>query len=638
MGADDSTNSLMSMSMSTDVFAEMPRTKELYENQYDVKAGHWPTNPTEIVLVLTSGGAITDQLLYTLGFEDPKELSEMVKKFAAEEEVEVQLKNEAPTYDEIMGVNFKLVNAADRYVYDEDFSLWVDKSEDETYMKELLSSAEDITISGIVQPKPDADATMLLRGLYYTPELTDYVIEQAANSDIVKKQLEDSTTNIFSGYEFGSEEDKPDSIGFESLFTIDESKIQGAFTFDESAINVDIASQLDFSDIMTDLPAPEEPDMDAIISQLDIKIPTEELTVLMSNLMQQYLDYWIGFQQPNPNYDAKDPNSSPVITKKGMTPLTPAQWLNTPGVQAQITLELSKLVQDSKIEDQIATALQSYVQSTLTAYMQSATTAIQIEISRVMQDAMDQMSSSIAGAMSVDSSKFAEAFTMNMDTDELSQLMMSMMSVKEASYEGNLEKLGYADIAKPDEIDVYPIDFESKEKIIEIIDGYNKDMEAAGDEEKVVTYTDIVGALMSSVTVIIGMITTVLVAFVAISLVVSSIMIGVITYISVLERKKEIGILRSIGASKTDISNVFNAETIIVGFLAGLIGVATTALLTIPANIISSIYFDVENVAVLPVEAAVILVLISVFLTFLGGLIPASAASKKDPVEALRSE
>ena len=163
-------------------------------------------------------------------------------------------------------------------------------------------------------------------------------------------------------------------------------------------------------------------------------------------------------------------------------------------------------------------------------------------------------------------------------------------------------------------------------------------MKAEGEDDKAVSYTDIVGALMSSVTTIVNMISYVLVAFVAISLVVSSIMIGVITYISVLERKKEIGILRSIGASKGDIGRVFNAETVIVGLVAGLIGIGVTALGCIPANAIVYALFDVPNVAIPPWQAAVILVAISVFLTFLSGLIPSSAASRKDPVEALRSE
>ena len=172
----------------------------------------------------------------------------------------------------------------------------------------------------------------------------------------------------------------------------------------------------------------------------------------------------------------------------------------------------------------------------------------------------------------------------------------------------------------------------------DILDAYNASAREAGDEDRVITFTDIVGALMGSVTDIINTISYVLVAFVAISLVVSSIMIGVITYISVLERKKEIGILRSIGASKRDIRRVFNAETLIVGFVAGVLGVAVTFLLTIPANAIVEANFDVPNVAQLPWQAAVILVLVSMGLTALAGLIPASAASRRDPVEALRSE
>ena len=212
------------------------------------------------------------------------------------------------------------------------------------------------------------------------------------------------------------------------------------------------------------------------------------------------------------------------------------------------------------------------------------------------------------------------------------------MSTEQSSYDSNMKKFGWADYAKPASIDIYPKDFESKQSVIDILDNYNEAMNAAGEEDKVVSYTDIVGALMSSVTTIVNMISYVLMAFVAISLVVSSIMIGIITYISVLERKKEIGVLRSIGASKGDISRVFNAETLIVGFVAGAIGIGVTALACIPANAIVYSLFDVKDVASLPWEAALILVAISMLLTFLAGLIPSRAASRKDPVEALRSE
>ena len=290
------------------------------------------------------------------------------------------------------------------------------------------------------------------------------------------------------------------------------------------------------------------------------------------------------------------------------------------------------------MQAELAQKIQAYLQAAMSSYMNQVVSAMQTQMQAAMNQVMGQLSANMATAMHVDESAFADAFQMNMDEKELTELMMSLMSSETTSFDGNLNKLGYADYAKPASIDIYPKDFESKQSVINILDGYNDKMKAEGEDDKAVSYTDIVGALMSSVTTIVNMISYVLVAFVAISLVVSSIMIGVITYISVLERKKEIGILRSIGASKGDIGRVFNAETVIVGLVAGLIGIGVTALGCIPANAIVYTLFDVPNVAILPWQAAVILVAISVFLTFLSGLIPSSAASRKDPVEALRSE
>ena len=290
------------------------------------------------------------------------------------------------------------------------------------------------------------------------------------------------------------------------------------------------------------------------------------------------------------------------------------------------------------MQAELAQKIQAYLQAAMSSYMNQVVSAMQTQMQAAMTQVMGQLSANMATAMHVDESAFAEAFQMNMDEQELTELMMSLMSSETTSFDGNLNKLGYADYAKPASIDIYPKDFESKQGVVDILDGYNDKMKAEGEDDKAVSYTDIVGALMSSVTTIVNMISYVLVAFVAISLVVSSIMIGVITYISVLERKKEIGILRSIGASKGDIGRVFNAETVIVGLVAGLIGIGVTALGCIPANAIVYALFDVPNVAILPWQAAVILVAISVFLTFLSGLIPSSAASRKDPVEALRSE
>ena len=217
--------------------------------------------------------------------------------------------------------------------------------------------------------------------------------------------------------------------------------------------------------------------------------------------------------------------------------------------------------------------------------------------------------------------------------------MMSMSNTQSANYDSNLEKLGYVDFDEPGQISIYPKDFDNKEKVVKLLDDYNQRMEKEGKDEQVISYTDVVGTLMSSVTDIVDTISYVLIAFVAISLVVSSIMIGVITYISVLERKKEIGILRAIGASKRNISQVFNAETFIIGLCAGLIGIGLSLLLLIPGNMIIHHVADNTSVnAVLPPVPAVILIALSVVLTLIGGLIPSKKAAKSDPVMALRTE
>lgn len=226
----------------------------------------------------------------------------------------------------------------------------------------------------------------------------------------------------------------------------------------------------------------------------------------------------------------------------------------------------------------------------------------------------------------------------SMSPEELAEVMQVYQANATASYEGVLELLGVSDLDEPSMIQLYPANFEAKDELAEMINQYNTEQEAAGRSENVITYSDIIETMMKSVTQIINIITYILIAFVAVSLVVSSIMIGIITYISVLERTKEIGILRAIGASKRDISRVFNAETLIIGLFSGLLGIGVTLLLLIPINSIILSLTDVSNLASLPIEGGIILILISVVLTLVAGIIPSRMASKKDPVEALRSE
>lgn len=266
-------------------------------------------------------------------------------------------------------------------------------------------------------------------------------------------------------------------------------------------------------------------------------------------------------------------------------------------------------------------------------------TGVPFDNDRNTEITMDDVNAYMA-TLSPEESAQMQAMTSGMSDDQILQLFSASLKARttDATLDSNKSKLGITDLDTPSQIDIYATDFDSKEKVQDIIKDYNKSQQDDGKEENVINYTDYVGIMMSSVSTIINAISYVLIAFVAISLIVSSIMIGIITYISVLERTKEIGVLRSIGASKKDVSRIFNAETLIEGFVSGALGIVVTLLLCIPANALIKHLTDISNVAQLPVAGGVILIIISMFLTFIAGLIPAKLAAKKDPVVALRSE
>lgn len=318
--------------------------------------------------------------------------------------------------------------------------------------------------------------------------------------------------------------------------------------------------------------------------------------------------------------------------------------VDVPAVEKQLQKNIENLVSQytATMGKEIGDAMGKGMQQAISEVMKGYSDAI----SKVMTEAMgqfgtqfaNQLASGMENAFSFDEEALSNAFKFNMTEKELGELMASLMNTSYANYDGNLQKMGYVDILNPSSISIYPINFESKDEIIKILDGYNEDMENTNQEDKVVRYTDIVGVLMSSVTDIVNAISYVLIAFVAISLVVSSIMIGVITYISVLERRKEIGILRAIGASKGNISGVFNAETFIIGLLAGLFGIGLSKLILIPGNYILHTLGSENINAILYLKPAVLLVILSIVLTLIGGLIPSRKAAKSDPVTALRTE
>lgn len=454
-------SAMMSSYSNSNMWVQMIDNQELLDSQYDVLAGRWPSNYNEVVLV-TNDKTITDVTLYALGLRDVSELDNIILQLGTGNKIESE--ETSYTYDELLGLSFKLVLSSDYYEYDDANKRWNDRSSNDDYLKKLIEDGTEIKIVGIIEAKEDAVATSITGSIGYTKALTDYVIDLTQKSEIVKAQLADEDTDVFTGLPFSDNSDEIEKI------TID--------------------------------------DVYAYIATL----PEEQ-----QQAMQPYL----------------------------------------------------KMMTEEQIVDMFKSQLQTASSSTL---------------------------------------------------------------------KDNMKKLGYADTDTPASINIYAKDFNSKDEITSIIEKYNKKVADEGHDSLTISYTDYIGLMMSSISTIINTISYVLIAFVSISLVVSSIMIGIITYISVLERTKEIGILRSIGASKHDVSRVFNAETMIIGLVSGSLGILITLLLDIPINIVIKSLTKIPNVAALPWQGALILIAISVLLTLIAGLIPAKVASRKDPVIALRTE
>ena len=749
-------------------FHALPENEALYKDQYDVKAGHWPENDHECVVILTQDGQLYDMTLYSLGLKSGEELDKILEAVKEDQSVEINEEPGAYDYNDFLGITLKLVNASDYYVYDDEFSVWKDKSDNQQYVKDLVKNGEDLKVVGVVQPKEGQDFTMLTAGVGYPASLLDHVIDKAAQSDIVKDQLKDKKTNVFNGKSFDDPDDEG-GLNMEDLFKIDEEAFKDAFKIDTSRVNMDTSafSDMDFSGVdMSDLidadalsgamPSFSTKDIQDILNGVSVNLTKDTMTELFNALlkgyqdsvgddpatditgltdglkqyltsdeavqylsqklkeilqpqlegvitedmlksfvgrvMEDYQDFALKQENPddfNANFRAyletdavsrilseelagiKDKLSSVTITddqiKEILTDLAngygeyaKANNLAQPDkIQAaflkyissdagqKLLLQYVEKIVDTKtlqanLQNKMASVMGGFTNE-LTSQISSAMGKVMEQVGTNLQKSMGNAMTSLMGNMqdifSIDPDAFAKAIQVNMSEDDLQELMTSLMTTGTVSYESNLNKMGYADEDDPQTISIYPIDFDSKQVVDQIIEDYNDDMKNSGQDDKVISYTDMVGMMMSSVTSIVNMISYVLIAFVAISLVVSSIMIGVITYISVLERRKEIGILRAIGASKGNVGAVFNAETFIIGLLAGVIGIVLTLIAIFPTNyIIHTVSGNTDVNAALPIGAAFILIALSVVLTLLGGLIPANKASKSDPVTALRTE
>ena len=665
------------------VFTEMAEEPSLYEDQYDVKAGRWPESYNEAVLVLNSDGSISDYALYILGIEDDSVMMRFLQEYAKDKNTQAPTGYGTYPYDTFVGLKYKIVTNSDYYVYDEERQIWRNRSDDEAYVEQLVENSPDLTIVGVVQPRADASSTILPIGVAYTHALTYYAIDHAAKSEVVKQQLADPEVNVLTGERFDADQRETD-LDISSLFSVDTDMLKDAFQFDASKLQFDLSgafdlqdgsfdvssildpsafqldlSDLDLSDIdMSDVELPEMDSLDLsqLFADMDLSVSEDALQSLMKKIMNGYKRYIIsngilnldkiGFS----SYMESDQFKQLLSESMG-------DLLDTTGLQEQFTASLQQNLQgimtsylqsyskqlSQKLGEALQTKLTAAIQTQMSTVMQQLMTQLTTQFSQQIQSAIQnniaQLSSQVEDALKIDPTVFQSAVQVNMSTDDLVDLVKMNLQSSTTSYSSVLGALGYSDYAKPGSIWIYPKSFEAKNRIVDSLNAYNAAMRAQGEEDKVIVFSDTVGTLMSAVTKIVDMVSNVLVAFVAISLVVSSIMIGVITYISVLERRKEIGILRAIGASKHNVSEVFNAETFIIGMCSGVIGVGLCLLLLIPGNmLIHSIAGTTSVTAVLPPKAALILIVLATLLTILGGLIPARSAAKCNPVTALRSE
>ena len=462
-GAGGGMSGMNMMQSMMSVWKELVGSNELLSEQYTILKGRLPNAYNEAVIIVTPNNEISDFTLYSLGMKDPQELVDMMKEFQETGEITFEPTQTEYTYDDLLSLSYKMLANTD--YFEKQGNIWVDRSEDDIYVTQKLKDAEEIKIVGVLRPNSDALANAEAGSIGYTRELMEKFVEKVNDSEIVKEQLADKETDVFTGLKFSNGE------------------------------------KLSFNNM-------------------------QELSAFVGTL-------------PEPQ-------------------------------KSQAAASLTQMAQSGMSEQAILSA-------------------------------------------------FASGLSQNSD----------------ATLDSRLSEIGYASLETPSTIEIYSKDFEAKDNIEDIIHDYNEDVK---DETDKITYTDYIGLMMSSITAIINAISYILIAFVAISLVVSSIMIGIITYISVLERTREIGILRAIGASKKDIARVFNAETLIVGFMAGAIGIGLTLLCILPVNAFLRAFTDISASAFLPPVAAVILVGISMLLTFIAGLFPSKVAANKDPVVALRTE
>ena len=582
---------------------------DMLTEQYDLIYGQWPENYDEVVLVVSQNNELSDLMLYALGMKDQSDVQEIAEASMKHNEIEIR-GAQSWTYEDICQKTFKVLLPAQCYEYDSASGSYTDLRESTAGLEYLYNSSDlgvTMKIVGIIRPNKDATSTMLSGAIGYTSLLTDHVLEQLEDEALIQTQQNNPETDVFTGLPFRTDDyqEPSDAEKREAILAyIDEQD-----TTQKAAMYLDIASQ------------PSEDFLDQTVNeQMDglTRADIEEM------VLEQYAEEMGVDAETIQGYIAEmDDETLFSNVETALRQTVTEQYIESTKEQlsAMTNEQLAANLDLGNLSDADLEAIQS-----LSAIPQ-AQLAVMLQNGEITQEqfGLSQMPAEQLAMLQLSDGQYAYLYDAYMPA-----------TVSSSSYEDNLDLLGYVDKDTPSAIYIYASTFSDKDSIADCIASYNANADSEDDE---ITYTDYVAILMSSITTIINAISYVLIAFVAISLVVSSIMIAIITYISVLERTKEIGILRAVGASKGDISRVFNAETLIEGFVSGAMGIVVTLLLLIPINAIVQHLTGIENLrAILPWQAALILIAISMLLTFLAGLVPSKMAARKDPVEALRTE
>ena len=619
----------------------------------ELLAGRYPEKYNEMIVVLSNRSEVSELLTYSLGFHDSQELNEIVTKIMSGEKVEINNKPLELTYDDLMNVDLRLLMPADYYKYNEKYEVYEDMSGDKEFMRSVYDKAEKLHIVGVATI--DSEMVSAGSGVAYLPSLVKHIVGKTGETEIVKKQLANPEIDIFSNTKFG-EEGNDFNFEFSDLVSIDEAKLKQAFGVDIDQNAISAKTQEYISQISSEISADVSPVKNALIERFrslsdGLKRDIAGLDgsgSFMSSEVEQVVADFISTQ------DFSDLEAQYYLPKDKFGEMYQGLLNGFLGAYAQgyaMAMQMqgrpfNPATDPVMIIPQVySQALDTYLNMLQidTVFESVAVPITEInmkkEILTKVGDLASYLSSSFAQAFHVDQDAIIGAFKLNFSEEELSRVVTAMFTKKKTTLASNLTALGYQDLDDPTMISFYFWSFDGKNRFIDSLEGYNDLMREMKDEDKVIDYTDATGILMSSVKTIVDAVSYVLIAFVSISLVVSSIMIGVITYISVYERTKEIGILRAIGASKHNISSIFNAETFIIGLLSGLFGVGISYLLIPPINMILHHFTgDIPLSAALDPRMALFLIGLSVVLTLIAGLIPSRSASKKDPVEALRSE